>query len=378
MINILTISTQYPSELLPHDGFAISRIADELHKTGEINHSIVVPYPDFPYLKKFINAYGQYDDQPEKTNRNGIKVYHPRYFSFPGGYFTKKFASMAKAIDPLIETLKPDLIEGQNLYPAGLAAYTLAKQHDLPLIYTIRDADPERWLDNKHIAPKILMAADYAQKIICETEMQMNTLLSYGFPEEKLTVIENGIDNNIFNPSAPINPLREKYFLSVGRLTMEKAHHVTLNAFAGIQKQRLIIVGDGNQRRALKKQAQDLGIKGRVQFIKHLEQSKLAEFYAGATATILMAYDEGMINTIHESLATGTPIIAPNVGDMDKIIDDKNGILLDDNDDYQLMNAIKKIKASDYDRDTISNSTSHRSWQEITQKFLNIYKNTAP
>jgi glycosyltransferase involved in cell wall biosynthesis len=186
------------------------------------------------------------------------------------------------------------------------------------------------------------------------------------------------LHNDHFNLSAPVNPLREKYFLSVGRLTMEKAHHVTLNAFAGIKKERLIIVGDGDQRRALKKQAQDLGIKGRVQFIKHLEQSKLAEFYAGATATILMAYDEGMANTIHESLATGTPVIAPDVGDLDKIINQKNGILLEDNDDYQLMTAIKNIKKIDYDREEISNSLSYENWQEIAQKFLDTYRNTAP
>ncbi|MDG1859770.1 MAG: glycosyltransferase, partial [Emcibacteraceae bacterium] len=139
-----------------------------------------------------------------------------------------------------------------------------------------------------------------------------------------------------------------------------------------------IIVGDGDQRRDLKKQAQDLGIKRRVQFIKHLEQSKLAEFYAGATATISMAYDEGMTNTIHESLATGTPVIVPNVGDIENIVNSENGILLKDNNDYQLINAIKKIKKTDYNRDEISKSLNYDSWQKTAQNILKIYKDAKP
>lgn len=375
MIKILTVTTHYPTVLLPHDGFSIHKIATELKKSGAINQQIIVPLPDFPHFKKFFKPYEEYEEFPEKLIHDGIEVHHPRYFIIPGGYFANTASSMAKVIEEKIASLKPDLIEGQYLYPAGIVAFKVAKNNELPLILTIRDADPERWLDNKKIGSELREAADYSSKIICETETIRDTLLSYDFPPEKIVVIKNGIDLDHFNLSAKANPLREKYFLSVGRLTTEKAHHVTLNAFAGIQKERLIIVGDGNQRRALKKQAADLGIKGRVQFIKHLEQSKLAEFYAGATATILMAYDEGMINTAHESLATGTPVIAPEVGDVDQLINDSNGVLLKENDDYHLIEATKDIKRSDYKRENISNSNKNSSWSETAQKFQDIYLN---
>jgi teichuronic acid biosynthesis glycosyltransferase TuaC len=374
----MNITNHYPTALLPHDGITIQKVAAELQKTDKVSQQIILPLPAFPHFKKTLKAYKQYEDFPAKDIQDGIEIFYPRYFMVPGGYFTNVAQSMAKEIETIVASQNPDVIEGQNLYPAGVAAFKVAKNNDLPFILTIRDRDPERWFDNDKVGGELLDATDYAKKIICETETIKNTVLSYGIAEEKIVVINNGIDTDIFNVEVKANPLREKYFLTVGSLTTEKAHHVTLNAIAGIKKERLIIIGDGHQRRELKKQARDLGINGRVQFIKHLEQSKLAEFYAGATTTILMGYDEGMVNTIHESLACGTPVIAPDVGDIRAIINDTNGILLKDNDDYHLIEATKKVKAIQYNRPEISTSNVNKNWPNITKKLLQIYTEVKP
>ena len=186
-------------------------------------------------------------------------------------------------------------------------------------------------------------------------------------------MIYNGVDPECFNTKAEINPLREEYYLTVGNLVPLKGHHITLNTFFEMPKQRLIMVGNGEQRYDLKKQAKDLGILGRVQMIKHLDQKKLAEFYAGATASILMSSMEGMPNVVLESLAVGTPVVATNVGGIPEVINDQNGILLKERDEHNLLNALGKIKNMKWDREKIAETVKDFRWHDVAEKQYSIY-----
>ncbi|MBL4601333.1 MAG: glycosyltransferase [Emcibacteraceae bacterium] len=315
---------------------------------------------------------------PKHETLDGIDIYHPKYFTLPGMGFFDNASSMAKAAEEIIDDIYPDgekfdVVDGQYLYPDGVAAYHFARSHNKPLVLTARGSDVNFWMENTKAKKRILEAIDYAQKVICVSDALKTALVKHGVDEKKITVIVNGIDPDIFNSEVKTNPLREKYYISVGNLIPLKGHHITLDAFFELSKERLIIVGDGEQKSNLKKQAKNLGINGRVQFINHLDQHKLAEFYAGATATILMSSMEGMPNVVLESLAVGTPVIAPNVGGVAEVLNASNGILLSGRYEYELINAIDKIGGLNKSRNDISQTVNNYRWSDVANRQLAVY-----
>ena len=377
-MNVLTITTLYPNALEPRHGIFIKNRFLALDKLEGFNRKVIAPVPHCPPLRKIFKKYQRYENLPEYDDQNGIDVYHPKYMTLPGGYLIDNAESMAKAAEETIEQIYKDdnsfdLVDGQFLYPDGVAASLVAKAHKKPLILTARGSDVNYWMEDKKAREKILQAIDYATKVICVSRALKETLLSYGVKDSKLAVIYNGVDPKCFNTKAKINPLREKYFLTVGNLVPLKGHHITLNTFFEMPKKRLIMVGNGEQRRDLKKQAKELGIHGRVQMIKHLDQEKLAEFYAGATATILMSSMEGMPNIVLESLAVGTPVVATNVGGIPEVINKENGILLKDRNEYDLLKALEKVQEINWDRGKIAKTVKDFRWEDVAKKQFLIY-----
>lgn len=379
-MDVLTLTTLYPNALQPRHGIFVRNRLRAMDMLEGFKRKVIAPIPHCPLVSKISDRYKLYESMPAQETRDDVEVYHPKYFTLPGMSFFDNAASMAKAAESIIDQLYPnnnmfDLVDGQYLYPDGVAAYHFARNHHKPLILTARGSDVNYWMEQSKARAEILEAIDYADQVICVSAALKKSLIEHGAEEEKLSVVINGIDPACFNADVTANPLREDYYLSVGNLIPLKGHDITLSAFEGLPKKRLIIVGNGEQRDELKKQAINLGIQKRVQFIKHLEQDKLAEFYAGATATILMSSMEGMPNVVLESLAVGTPVIASDVGGISEVLNDSNGVLLKGRYEYELIEALNKIKNLNRSRQQISKTVEQYRWSDVADNQYEIYKN---
>ncbi|MCC3860229.1 glycosyltransferase [Pseudemcibacter aquimaris] len=374
-MKILSFAIQFPNAVEPGSGINIKNLMLAMNKTANIKRTVIAPVPHCPRLRKITDRYQAYERLDESYMVDDIEIHHPRYVDYPYEFLNNEIKSIIKSIDEndlACQSSSFDLIEAQSLYPDALIAHHYAEKYNKPLLLTARGDDVHFWMDIKKHRDKIFSAIDYASKLICISGCLKDELTHHGISDNKLSIIPNGLDQDTFNLNVEANPLREKYYLSVGELSISKGQHVILDAFASLLKKRLIIVGDGEQRRALKQRAKDLGIAGRVQFIKYLDQSKLAEFYKGATATIHMSDMESMPSVINEALACGSPIITTNVGDIADIINDENGFLLDAQDDYLLVRAVEKLKHKDYDQNTIAKSSMTNNWQDTAQSNINI------
>lgn len=342
------------------------------------SRTVIAPVPHCPFVGLVSSRFKLYEAMPSHEKLDDIDIYHPKYFTLPGVGFYDNSASMAKAAEEAINSAYDgpdfDIVDGQYLYPDGIAAYRVAKSHNKPLVLTARGSDVNYWMNNRKAREQILQAIEYASCVICVSNALKEALINHGASEDKLIVIINGVDPKIFNSDIEPNKLREEYYLSVGNLVALKGHHITLDAFAEMPGKRLIIIGDGEQRTALRNQVEDLGLTSRVQFIKHLAQAKLAELYAGATATILMSEMEGMPNVVLESLATGTPVIAPAVGGVSEVVNEQNGILLHNRDEYDLMDAIENLEPSNYPREDVSKSVAYYRWSDVATRQYELYK----
>lgn len=101
-----------------------------------------------------------------------------------------------------------------------------------------------------------------------------------------------------------------RQFLAVGRLVPQKNFTLLLDAFARIARpdDRLAILGEGPERRALAAQAARLGLSARLALPGHVEP--LDAWLAEADAFVLSSAYEGVPAVLIEALATGLPIVA--------------------------------------------------------------------
>jgi glycosyltransferase involved in cell wall biosynthesis/acetyltransferase-like isoleucine patch superfamily enzyme len=118
--------------------------------------------------------------------------------------------------------------------------------------------------------------------------------------------------------------------LSVGRLSQEKGHVDLLRAFSLVRDRRptprLIIVGEGPERRAIERLCSELELAGVVTLAGH--QDDVQPYYALADLFVLPSHSEGSPNVLLEAMAAGVPVVATAVGGVPEIVTDGSDALL--------------------------------------------------
>ncbi len=143
----------------------------------------------------------------------------------------------------------------------------------------------------------------------------------------------------------------EKTILYVGVLVPRKGVHFLLSAFAQVSAQmpsaKLWVIGkaeDVEYANGLRKQAERLGVDGRVSFMGTMPQRKLAEHMVEADVFILPTQSEGLPRVVFEAMAAGMPVIASAVSGIPEIIEDgKTGFLVPSGDVTALVNRLRLI-----------------------------------
>lgn len=99
-------------------------------------------------------------------------------------------------------------------------------------------------------------------------------------------------------------------FVAVGRLVRQKNFALLLEAFTGAARarDRLVILGEGPERRALVQRARELGLERRVEFPGHI--AAVADALRASDVLVLSSDYEGVPAVVIEALAAGLPIVA--------------------------------------------------------------------
>ena len=388
-IRILLFSSLYPSAVRPIHGIFVETRLRELVKSGEVQARVVAPVPWFPFTHPRFKDYSLYARTPHFENRNGLEVWHPRYFLPPGFGMNLAPYSMAVGAYRAIKTLQRqgfdfDLIDAHYYYPDGVAAGLLAGWLNKPFVVTARGTDLNLIPDYAYPRKLILETARRASASIGVCKALMDTLAGLGGAPEKLHTMRNGVDLERFAPEPRdvarqhLNlPLGKRLLLSVGHLIERKGHHIAIEALVALPTEvELVIAGDGPEKAKLERLAIQLGVRGRVRFIGVVPQAELKWWYSAVDALALCSSREGWANVLLESMACGTPVLASNIWGTPEVVSTPNaGVLMPERTAAGLVQAWQTLWANYPSRRDTRLHAEQFSWEATTQAQLALFGN---
>jgi glycosyltransferase involved in cell wall biosynthesis len=134
----------------------------------------------------------------------------------------------------------------------------------------------------------------------------------------------------------------------IARLSEEKGHRQLLMAMTQIQarcpKGRLILAGDGPERRTIERLAKNLGVFEQIDFLGSFLPSDLPKVMDDIDVLVLPSRVEGMPHALVEGMGFGKPIVATPVGAVpDMVQDGENGFLVPVGDVEALASQLLKL-----------------------------------
>jgi glycosyltransferase involved in cell wall biosynthesis len=168
----------------------------------------------------------------------------------------------------------------------------------------------------------------------------------------------------------------------VGRLTVQKALEVAIEAITLVPGARLIIVGDGPDRDRLEAVVRDSGAADRFDFRGSLPREDALALVAGSEAALLTSAWENFPHSAVEALAAGVPVVSTAVGGVPEIVSNEiNGLLCPSGDVAGVAVALTRILQEAGLRDRLAAacrpSVAHLSVGQVYGKLAAVLEQAA-
>lgn len=167
--------------------------------------------------------------------------------------------------------------------------------------------------------PHLGLIAEHATAIFTASQYNRKHLLAEGVREDKIRVIPNGVDTNAFRAAdrADRSAGDPPHLLTVARLTPVKGIDVLLRAYAKLDERgvkfRATIVGSGRERARLVALRNKLGLVDVVNFAGDQPRDAVHRAYGDADLFVLASRSEGFPVSVLEAMASGLPVVAPDI-----------------------------------------------------------------
>lgn len=174
---------------------------------------------------------------------------------------------------------------------------------------------------------------------------------------EKVDVVYNGIDLQVFDMHTPINLYDEYNDIEKGNMVIGivanfnrevKRLDLFIMAAAEVVKQydnvRFLVIGDGRLESILKDLINNLGLNGKI--IMGGKKDTATPYIKSFDIGVLSSDSEGFSNVLLEYMAAGIPVIATDVGGNREILKDNTlGLLVRKGDHIELASTICNLLA---------------------------------
>lgn len=379
-LKILALTNLFPSAPRPRNGIFLKHRLQHLARLPGVDCRLLVPVPWFPFTARIFGRYAVLARAPRKDDASGIRARSIRYPMLPKiSMWLTPFSIALSALRAIREMKRdgfdPDVIDAYYLYPDGVAACLVGLCLNKPIMLTALGTDATQIARQAIPGALIRWASRRAISVTAVCHALVDQLISCGVAPEKLTVVQHGVDPQLFSPPENRPALRQSVgfkrftILSVGHLSENKGQHLAIRAAAEIPDIDLLIIGDGPAGDRLRALTHDLGVADRVRLIEAVDQAHLAKLMGAADLLISCSEYEGISNVLLEAIACGTPVAATPVwGSPEIITDPRVGHLFKERSSAAIAHGIRSAMAQSWDRGFIRSYSLRYDWAATAEQ----------
>jgi len=204
-------------------------------------------------------------------------------------------------------------------------------------------------------------------KVIITPSLYLKQILSnWNISPSEVAVIYNS--TSIPKPSSPwdLPEFQGPTIITICRLVPWKGVGELIEILGELPQCRLIIAGDGPQRKNLEDLSRKNGVEKRVLFLGHLPKSKVHKLLKSSDIFVLNSDYEGLPHVILEAMIARVPVIATDVGGTSEVlIPGRTGFLIPPGNSQILSRTLKKILTES----SITDGLVQNAYQMIQDRF---------
>ena len=326
-MKILMLTWEYPPRVVGGISKVVYDLSHKMVKEG--NEVTVVTYKDGDNVKYY-------------ENDKGVEVYRvDNYMIRPNNFIDwimqLNFNMITKANEIINKNGKFDVIHAHD-WLVAYSAKSIKESYNIPLISTIHATESgrnsgihdetQRYINDS----EWMLTYESSEVIVNSNYMKNEVQRLFGLPYDKINVIPNGVNLQLFsNVNIDYDFRRqyamdnEKIILYVGRLVYEKGIQNLISAMPKVldryHDSKLIICGRGGMIDELREQVKYLGIENKVYFAGYCDSKKMQKMYKCADVAVFPSTYEPFGIVAIESMLSGTPTIVSDVGGLNEIIE---------------------------------------------------------
>ena len=326
-MKILMLTWEYPPRVVGGISKVVYDLSHKMVKEG--NEVTVVTYKEGDNVKYY-------------ENDKGVEVYRvDNYMIRPNNFIDwimqLNFNMITKANEIINKNGKFDVIHAHD-WLVAYSAKSIKESYNIPLISTIHATESgrnsgihdetQRYINDS----EWMLTYESSEVIVNSNYMKNEVQRLFGLPYDKINVIPNGVNLQLFsNVNIDYDFRRqyamdnEKIILYVGRLVYEKGIQNLIAAMPKVldryHDSKLIICGRGGMIDELREQVKYLGIENKVYFAGYCDSKKMQKMYKCADVAVFPSTYEPFGIVAIESMLSGTPTIVSAVGGLNEIIE---------------------------------------------------------
>lgn len=288
---------------------------------------------------------------------------------------------------------RPDVIH-THLFEPSLLGLTAAKLMGIPTVLTRHHSDAVHSLSSSVkrkfylglewyvnlLSDRIIAPSKMVRTILTESERvpaEKVTLIPYGQSWDRFSAITDNVVSGVRRTLQMDNTLS---LVCVSRLFHRKGHIDLFKALArlGHRKFKLFLVGEGNHRNQLEREAKELGIDQQVHFLGWRDDA--LAIIAASDILVHPSLEDALSSAVIEALMLEKPIVATDIsGVRDSLGDGNYGVIVPPGDFVALCDAIEEIStdlASAQDRARLGRKhiLSYMDAKEVARKHQVLYE----
>jgi PEP-CTERM/exosortase A-associated glycosyltransferase len=259
-------------------------------------------------FQPFVLTTPKQGSSPEPVERFDNIEYMRTEYPAPGGVWQKPYWNevdlmryMVNEIKQRVAKLHPQILHAHSPLLNGWPARIVSRRENLPLVYEVRafwedaavdhgtcENDSLRYRMTKRLETMLLRKAD---RVVTLSQTMRAEIVARGITAEKVHVVPNAVDADRFTARPPRPELLQKFGLEskkvigfIGSFYRYEGLDVLMEAFEQIHAQfpdtRLLLVGDGFERKNLETRAGQSPARSAMVFTGAVDPGEVIDYYA--------------------------------------------------------------------------------------------------